>query len=56
MPVGYKNSNVSYGIWLNTKLDSKQSDTAKLKPAKLQKLEEDLKECMEKCDSDPNTS
>ena len=34
MPVGYKNSNVSYGIWLNTKLDSKQSDTAKLKPAK----------------------
>ena len=29
---------------------------ARERKAKLQKLEEDLKECMEKCDSDPNTS
>ena len=29
---------------------------ARERKAKLQKLEEDLKECMEKCDSDPNTN
>ena len=29
---------------------------ARERRAKLQKLEKDLKECMEKCDSDPNTN
>ena len=49
---------MSYGIQLNTKLDSKlrySKTKARERRLKLQNREEALTECAEKCDSDPNT-